>query len=302
MSKAKLSHRVVQWTSEENGHSARELSLATTDNKGWISSRHPSYPQELGFELLSRSGDSILTQIQLLSHQSKISTKIEVYAGLGSSYETASFKRLGFLTLDSNERSAYQARELKTVFVDQIPANFVKFKLHKNHTNDHNLYNQVGIISVNFSGFDSAKNHSKPAPVQTSSSSLTSHAYPEANPSEAYIYNPSNSFSGSGSEKPLGIEVKLDPPSAARLAHLAEAKRRAVDEEDYITAKAIKAVENDLKELTSALAAVDLSKKEAVAAEDFDLAKELKEKGDALRATLNQKVSYVFIIFVLQVY
>jgi len=293
MSKAKLSHRVIHFTSEENGHMARELSLSATssdtnNNKGWISSKHSTYPQELGFELLTRSGDSILTQIQLLSHQSKVSTKIEVYAGLGSTYETATFKRLGFLTLDSNERSAFQARELKTVFVDQIPSNFVKFKLHKNHINDHNLYNQVGIISVNFSGFESIHTNQKSSLPYTSSSSSSSHI--ENNVVDTYSYNNSYSSPRGSEVKLLGSDVKLDPPVLARLTLLAEAKKRAVDEEDYITAKAIKLVEGDLKELTAALKALDLSKKEAVAAEDFDLAKELKEKGDETRKTLNEKV------------
>lgn len=292
MSKEKLSHRVVYCSSEDSGHLAHELSFSSSsdnnnNNKGWISSKQSNYPQELGFELLSRSNDCILTQIQLLSHQSKISTKIEVYAGLGSSYETALFKRLGFLTLDSNERSAFQARELKTVFVDQIPSNYVKFKLHKNHINDHNLYNQVGIMLVNFCGYESTNHNQKPAlpyaHANSSSSSIDNDG------TEVYSYNQYSSPRGN-EVKPFGIEVKLDPPILARLTLLADAKKRAIDEEDYITAKAIKQVESDLKELTTALASLDLSKKEAVAAEDFDRAKELKEQGDEIRMQLNQKV------------
>lgn len=42
------------------------------------------------------------------------------------------FDRLGYLSLDSNERSGFQARELKSVYVD---ANAVLLKLifHSNH-------------------------------------------------------------------------------------------------------------------------------------------------------------------------
>ncbi|OLP97488.1 Centrosomal protein of 104 kDa [Symbiodinium microadriaticum] len=74
--------------------------------------------------------------VQFLSHQSKcfsctelcmmedgIATKIDLYtampaAGQASTYDALSFKRLGYLSLDSNERSQFQARELKSVYVD----------------------------------------------------------------------------------------------------------------------------------------------------------------------------------------
>ena len=51
-----------------------------------------------------------VSQIQLLSHQSKIATRVELYTGTGADYLHASFTRLGFLTLDSNERSEYKVR------------------------------------------------------------------------------------------------------------------------------------------------------------------------------------------------
>lgn len=55
-----------------------------------------------------------LQQIQFLSHQSKIASKIEIYtfvppANGPSSYSLSDlkFKRLGYLSLDSNERSDF---------------------------------------------------------------------------------------------------------------------------------------------------------------------------------------------------
>ena len=53
-----------------------------------------------------------LSQVQLLSHQSKISTRIELYMGTGPEYMKCQFTRLGYLSLDSNERSAFKAREM----------------------------------------------------------------------------------------------------------------------------------------------------------------------------------------------
>jgi centrosomal protein CEP104 len=50
------------------------------------------------------------------------------------------FKRLGYLSLDSNERSGFQARELKSVYVDSVSL-LLKVVLHKCHVNKFNLFN-----------------------------------------------------------------------------------------------------------------------------------------------------------------
>jgi len=47
-----------------------------------------------------------------------------------------------YVALSDNSNSNYKARELKSVHVDAVGV-FVKFVIHKNHINKHNLYNQV---------------------------------------------------------------------------------------------------------------------------------------------------------------
>ena len=47
-----------------------------------------------------------------------------------------------YVALSDNEKTSYKARELKSVHVDAVGI-FVKFVVHKNHINKHNLYNQV---------------------------------------------------------------------------------------------------------------------------------------------------------------
>ena len=46
------------------------------------------------------------------------------------------------MALSDNSNSNYKARELKSVHVDAVGV-YVKFVIHKNHINKHNLYNQV---------------------------------------------------------------------------------------------------------------------------------------------------------------
>ena len=53
--------------------------------------------------------------------------------------------------MDSNEKSGFQARELKSVFVDSITL-LLKIVFHRCYVNKYNLYNQVGIVAINCIG------------------------------------------------------------------------------------------------------------------------------------------------------
>ena len=111
--------------------------------------RFCDWPQELGLELTD--GLCTVTQLQLLSHQSKIATRIELYVGAGDDYRRCEFVRLGYLSLDGNEASGYKARELKSVYI-KARGNFVKLLLHRCYVNAPNLFNQVGLVAVNVLG------------------------------------------------------------------------------------------------------------------------------------------------------
>lgn len=86
------------------------------------------------------------------------------------------FKRLGYLSLDSNERSDYQARELKSVYV-QAPSYCLKLVLHQCHTNRYNLHNQVGLIALSCYGtpFGGAPSTSKPSSASATLGNLESY-------------------------------------------------------------------------------------------------------------------------------
>ena len=55
-----------------------------------------------------------------------------------------SFVTHRYVALSDNEKTGYKARELKSVHVDAV-GTFVKFVIHKNHVNRHNMYNQVDL-------------------------------------------------------------------------------------------------------------------------------------------------------------
>jgi centrosomal protein CEP104 len=86
----------------------------------------------------------------VLSHQSKIATKVEFEIKVK---EADDWKKLGRISLDSNANTNYQARELKQANINEIEARFIRLILRQNHTNNQNLFNQVGLIGLSFYGF-----------------------------------------------------------------------------------------------------------------------------------------------------
>ena len=270
----KLRFKVVTATSEDENYPSEELNHVNPSTKGWQSVRFCSYPQEVGLEILD--GDCRLNQLQVLSHQSKISSRIELFVGSGPSYHSANFKRLGYLSLDSNERSSYTARELKTVFVDHS-GNYVKLLIGENHVNKQNIYNQVGIVAVSLMG--TATNNSIDDSPGNRRQMYGAGAQAKAVPSNPY--------------NDLSFDMNLDPQTTNKLRQLADAKSRAIETEDYLTAKQIKTLEQDLKKLGSRLAQLNLAKSDAVVNEDYDLAKEIKDECDELRLEIEDKVRYL---------
>jgi len=47
-----------------------------------------------------------------------------------------------YVALSPNDKTGFRARELKSIHVDAIGC-FVKFVIHKNHSNKYNAFNQV---------------------------------------------------------------------------------------------------------------------------------------------------------------
>ncbi|MEW5298759.1 MAG: hypothetical protein WDW36_001843 [Sanguina aurantia] len=148
----KLRFTIQAVSGEDSDYPVRELLFHSPQTRGWHSPRFCKYPQEI---LLRLEQPSKIQQIQILSHEYKIATKVEVFVGGPNPGEPdpsqAALKRLGYLSFDSNERSSHQARELKSVHVN-VPAYYVRLTIHRCHVNKLNIYNQVGIIALHLLG------------------------------------------------------------------------------------------------------------------------------------------------------
>jgi len=97
---------VVFGSSEDPDYGVVELNFHSPQTKGWQAARFCEYPQEIGIQFLE--GLSTIAQVQILSHQSKIATRVELFTGLGDDYFHCQWTRLGYLSLDNNERSQYK--------------------------------------------------------------------------------------------------------------------------------------------------------------------------------------------------
>jgi centrosomal protein CEP104 len=83
----------------------------------------------------------------------QIASKVELFvANLPTSGDAseAAWRKLGSMTFDSNERSSFKARELKSVHVE-AGAQLLRVVLHKPHINSLNTHGQVTPPPDNYS-------------------------------------------------------------------------------------------------------------------------------------------------------
>lgn len=76
--------------------------------------------------------------------------------------EQEEWHRLGRISLDANSNTNYLAREFKKANLNNPLAKLVRLVFRANHVNSHNLFNQVGIISIAFYGEPADLNRQQP--------------------------------------------------------------------------------------------------------------------------------------------
>lgn len=252
---SKLKFRIVSCTSEDNDYPAVELMKHGPQSKGWQSARFQDFPQVIIFQFICPVN---VQQLQFLSHQSKISSKIEIYTFFPENFsqippmDQIKWRRLGYLSLDNNEKSGFQARELKSVFID-TKALYLKIALNKCHVNKYNMFNQVGLIAINAMGEELGE-----------------------------VSVPSRK----GLPPRLENELEFDPQTADRLRQLQNAKDKAVENEDFDEAKRLREAIERLKLMGQQLYYLEERKRAAIGNEDYDSAKVIKMEIDRLRNSI----------------
>ncbi|XP_051160531.1 centrosomal protein of 104 kDa [Leptopilina boulardi] len=251
----KIGFNVVHATSEEERHSSLELNIHGPTVRGWQSARKCIYPQEL---ILRLHGPAKLTRIQVLVHQYLIPQKLEIWASRENGSSSRDFDYLGYITLSDNASTMYKSRELKSVALPETETVSLKFKLHKPHSNSHNIHEQVGLIAINILG-------------EPFGQELSGQGDAPYNPHYTSPYDD------------LAFEMYVDREAANIIRKMETKKLQAVEEERFEYASKLKVAMENLRKAGERLGKYELEKKYAIALEDYDKAKAKKAQAQKYR-------------------
>ena len=305
-----LSFDVVEVTSEDPSHLATELLNSSTsgDGNGWRSEKDPQSPQEIVLKLLPPSSTIQLSSLKLLCHEYLIPQKIEIIVASNEGREPADsfaacsdIRRLGYVFLETNEKSNYEARELKSVSIGSQEAAYVKLRLYDCHQNDLNTHGQVGLLAVELFG-SIVEHHQQLQPQLQEPKEVDNDAYSNPpTPTAGEPKDPATITTNSKAQPPLS-----PPPATAQ--DLMERKRRSNDEitrrldrldrkkleraavEDYECAARIKSVLDDAKSAFHGLNDLEAKMKQASDAEEYFEASRFKHDRDSARIAVMESL------------
>ncbi|ORZ19753.1 hypothetical protein BCR42DRAFT_371491 [Absidia repens] len=260
---------------------APEKDVDNVQLKGWQTPKGPSYPQDLIIHLLG--GPARITKIQLLSHHFKIATKVDIYVGLLKESEQdlsqqsdddtdtlIEFTRLGYIGFDDNARTQFRARELKSIKIN-ADGEYIRLVVRNNHQNHLNVYNQVGLLTLNIVGQPLAQDIHQP------SSSLE---YEIPLFDESNHITKGSSISSDDDYQSQIYELSASGMMELELQHwmssLLHAESLAVKDESYQKAKTYKQLSDQLSRLLQLMVAFEQAKRQALDTRDYDEAEKIK--------------------------
>lgn len=258
-----LKYRLIDASSEDPSHPLYEL-IRGQKGPGWISSRYCEYPQTITIQFIQPVN---IKQINICIHEKNIPTQIRFFAYNPSNsdeiiknYKNLPYTYAGFIKMDSNTRSNYKLREFRKIYID-ITCLYLKLELGKNYINRYNIFNQVGLISLDFFG--------KATPLSKNSKQRI----------QFYIND---------SVKPENVtDEELQGICGDKINQLKAQMEENIKLEQYDECKVIKAKLERVKMLGKKIYDLEYQKKIAVNNEDFDTAKELKGMVEKMKLNLD---------------
>lgn len=258
-----LKYRLIDASSEDHSHPLYEL-IRGQKGPGWISSRYCEYPQTITIQFIQPVN---IKQINICIHEKNIPTQIRFFAYNPSNsdeiiknYKNLPYTYAGFIKMDSNTRSNYKLREFRKIYID-ITCLYLKLELGKNYINRYNIFNQVGLISLDFFG--------KATPLSKNSKQRI----------QFYIND---------SVKPENVtDEELQGICGDKINQLKAQMEENIKLEQYDECKVIKAKLERVKMLGKKIYDLEYQKKIAVNNEDFDTAKELKGMVEKMKLNLD---------------
>ena len=264
MTLEKVPFHVINTSSSDPSYPPTNLNLYNSQlTGGWQSDRFCLFPQILELELTQPTQ---MKRVQILSHHFKIPTRIEIFIQNKDDY-----KRIGYVSLQSNDVNEFRARELKSIHLD-VMAKRIKLVLHRCHINALNMYNQVGIVAINLLG-------QREGQILDMSNALTQVLHNKS------VANQTNSINIVDSV-PDPINIEQDRTVIAAMAQVQMAKMEAVKTENYGKAMQLKEVEKILSQEALVINNLRGNKIRAARAEDYETAQNINEELDLIKERL----------------
>eukprot|EP00656_Telonema_subtile_P032452 TRINITY_DN3563_c0_g1_i1.p1 TRINITY_DN3563_c0_g1~~TRINITY_DN3563_c0_g1_i1.p1 ORF type:complete len:263 (+),score=56.71 TRINITY_DN3563_c0_g1_i1:173-961(+) len=201
-SRQSVRYTVQSASSEHPDYPYSELNQQTEETLGWRSAPHCEYPQTIQLRFSQRVD---LAQLQLLSHEYMIPSKVELLT-MDPDSGIHHWVKLGHFSLGSNDVTEHRGRELKTVQLSG-PASLMTLRLMEPHPTPLNQEAQVSVVAVSVFGQPTAG-----LPVLVRSPGLDL----------------------------LAQDLNVDVETAFRIRNLTATKAAAVENEDYSLAKQCK--------------------------------------------------------------
>ncbi|RNF26473.1 uncharacterized protein Tco025E_01220 [Trypanosoma conorhini] len=277
----RLSMCLCHCSSEDADRPARALRLHTRSAIGWQSDKGCVYPQELGFAF---EGEVELNFIRVLSHESKIASRIEVFVaeptekeiqtGIVKSYRLSDFRRLGYVCFASNADNVFGARELKTINIRQRCV-YVKLLISRPYHSEYNLFHQVGIVALTSHGTILRTYQAPPTQGICLVGETVEVPLDEMLPPRLEDSGTPQAADDNGRQ--------IDRATTRRIGEIVLLKEKAVAAEDYDLASALKTCLLNLEGVGKEIYALERQKADAVEKEDYVTAKMLKRQIDSLR-------------------
>ena len=218
---SQLNFSVVYATSQTDQNPGSNIINSSPYSLGWISAPNAPMPQELVLDF----GTTVsLTQLQFVSHQTKIPAEIILsIASDTSNWRIANFQELTDFRFSDNHQNNYKAREMRSATISNTKTRFLKLTITKAHPNRFNRGNQVGLVSVVAQGMEDSKDGGDPEIARLEREKK------DAIDSENYAL-----------AQRIKDKITILQENRTRLIELARMKDEAVRNEDFVLAQRIK--------------------------------------------------------------
>ncbi|KAM7354489.1 centrosomal protein of 104 kDa isoform 1-T1 [Cochliomyia hominivorax] len=270
----KIPFNVVFASDEDPNFPASELNTHGPTVHGWRSAIGSTItPHDI---VLRFHKPAKICRIQLLAHQYLIPEKVELWLhyspkSIPSTPSSQCFDFLGFVALADNAATNYKSRELQSVSVNPRKGTHLKLRLSGPHINEFNTEKQIALIAVNVLGeeLESVAPANKETEENGGAAGIQEQQTSNQDSPEPALASMCDD---------LLFSMYVEESIADIIREMEERKLKAVTTERFEYARKLKLCMSALRTAGERLGRYALAKRQAVQQEDFTTAKLRKEQ------------------------